>query len=92
MSTQLPIASARARLASLLDRVEAGERVALTRRGKAVAVLVSPAELERLEGGQLQFRDAYRSFLTKHGAHREGVERGFFDDLRDRSEGRKVDL
>lgn len=43
----LSVSEARASLPSLLDRVEAGEEVTLTRHGKAVAVLVRPDVLRR---------------------------------------------
>ena len=41
----MKISEARAGLARLVDRVMAGEEITLTRRGEAVAVLVSPAAL-----------------------------------------------
>ena len=37
--TQVSLADAKARLSALLDRVEQGETVTITRRGKAVAQL-----------------------------------------------------
>lgn len=39
------ITTARATLPELVDRVEAGDEIILTRHGKPVAVLVSPAAL-----------------------------------------------
>lgn len=91
-SSQHSVAAARAHLASLIDRVEAGEQIELTRRGRSVAVLVSPAELTRLQSQRSSFREAYAAFLLKVGPDREGVEREFFDELRDRSPGREVAL
>ena len=41
----VPVSVARAELPSLLTRVEQGEEVAITRHGRAVAVLVSPDAL-----------------------------------------------
>ena len=38
---------AKTHLSKLLERVQNGDRVVITRRGKPVAVLVAPAELER---------------------------------------------
>ena len=38
------LTAARARFSELFDRVEAGERIAITRRGKPVAVLVPAVE------------------------------------------------
>jgi prevent-host-death family protein len=38
---------AKTHLSRLLDRVQAGDRVVITHRGRPVAVLVAPEELER---------------------------------------------
>lgn len=48
----VPISTARATLPELVDRVEAGDEIVLTRHGKPVAVLVSPTALRtrRAEG------------------------------------------
>lgn len=43
----MTVSQARATLTSVLDRVEAGEEVTLTRHGSAVAVLVRPDVLRR---------------------------------------------
>ncbi len=40
--TSINLADAKAQLSALLDRVEAGEEIAITRRGKTVARLVPP--------------------------------------------------
>lgn len=42
MDVQIAATEARATLPSLLDRVESGARITLTRHGKPVAVLVHP--------------------------------------------------
>lgn len=44
--TTIPFAQAKARLSALVDRVEAGETVEITRHGRAVAKLV-PSEPPR---------------------------------------------
>ena len=50
MRREIPVTQARADLAELVNRVAySGERVVLTRHGKAVAALVSADDLERLE-------------------------------------------
>lgn len=46
--TEVSVVEAKARLADLIRRAEAGESVHITRRGKAVAVLVSESELAAL--------------------------------------------
>lgn len=58
-----PVTEARAELADLVNRVAyGGERVALTRRGKIMAALVSAEDLELLER-----LDAERIDLTQAG-------------------------
>jgi prevent-host-death family protein len=47
--TQVSVAQARNHLDELLARVAAGERVVIRRRDRSVAVLLSAAELKRLE-------------------------------------------
>jgi prevent-host-death family protein len=50
MSETLPLATIKAHLSEIVDRVEAEhERVTLTRKGKPAAVLISPEDLEALE-------------------------------------------
>ena len=59
---------AKNRLSELINRVEAGEEIAITRRGKVVARLVPPASEE---AGQ-RARDAIASLRTS----RKGVSLG----------------
>ena len=50
MSETLPLADVKARLSEIVDKVEhQHERVIVTRRGRPVAVLVSPDELDSLD-------------------------------------------
>lgn len=50
MRREIPVTQARADLADLVNRVAySGERVVLTRHGKAMAALVPADDLERLE-------------------------------------------
>lgn len=50
MAREIPVTQARADLAELVNRVGySGERVVLTRHGKALAALVPVADLEALE-------------------------------------------
>jgi prevent-host-death family protein len=49
VASEIPVTQARAELAELVNRVAySGERVTLTRHGKAVAGLVSAHDLQRL--------------------------------------------
>lgn len=82
------VADARANLPKLLDEVEHGKEVELTRRGKPIAVMVSVQEYARLIGAHCDFGKAY----SAHRRRYEGVARSVFDGLRDRSSGRKVQL
>lgn len=58
MTTEIPVTQARDELADLINRVAYGhERIILTRHSKAVACLVPPEDLERLESeGQAAIR------------------------------------
>lgn len=47
--TQVSVAQAKSHLDELLSRVALGERIVIRRRDRPVAVLMSTAELERLE-------------------------------------------
>jgi prevent-host-death family protein len=90
------IREAKSSLTSLLREVEKGRAVRLTRRGKAVAVLLSERQYERLAATRKPDRDFLR-FL--HGWRREMIAKGlpFLSDdeltaLRDRSPGRETKL
>ena len=92
MAKQYSIAEARANLPTIVDQAEAGQEVELTRRGKAVAVVVSLREFERLRGTRPRFGDVYREFLANHDLSEVGLDEGFPIVTRDKSPGRKVDL
>lgn len=86
------IAEARANLPTIIDEVEAGVAVELTRRGKGVAVMISVTEYQRLRSRRTSFQDSYQKFLKKHSLAEVGLEQEFARRLRDRSPGRKVDF
>jgi prevent-host-death family protein len=92
MEQSYSIAEARANLPTLIDQVEAGMAVELTRRGKGVAVMISVAEYQRLRSKRTSFQDVYQKFLKKHSLAEVGLEKDFACTLRDRSPGRKLDL
>ena len=92
MSHRYSVAEARAQLPSILDEVEAGSSVEVTRRGWAVAIMVSVREYERLRGERMDFKDAYERFLKTHRLAEVGVDKSFVKRARDRTAGRKVDL
>ena len=72
MTKRYSIAEARANLPTIVDEVEAGGQIELTRRGKPVAVVVSRPTYERLTADGKPFADAYRAFLTR-AARRDSV-------------------
>lgn len=92
MARSYAIAEARANLPTLIDEVEAGTAVELTRRGRVVAVMISIAEYQRLRHERVSFQDAYQQFRRKHDVAQAGLEPGFTSKLRDRTPGRKVTL
>ena len=92
MEQSYSIAEARANLPTLIDQVEAGMAVQLTRRGKGVAVMISVAEYQRLRSKRTSFQDVYQKFLKKHSLAEVGLEKDFARKLRDPSPGRKVEF
>jgi prevent-host-death family protein len=92
MTRKYSVAEARAQLPSILDEVESGSNVELTRRGRSVAVMVSLEEYERLRTERVDFKDAYDRFLKSHRLKEIGIEKNFAKRARDRSPGRRVEL
>lgn len=92
MSKSYTVASARAKLAEIVDEVEGGKEVELTRRGKKVAVVISAARYARLRGDRVAFMTAYETFRGEHDLEEVGVEPGWSNRLRDGSSGRDVKL
>lgn len=92
MPRRYSIAEARASLPTIIDQAEAGQEIELTRRGKAVVVLVSCSEWERLRGERAHFGEAYRRFLSSYQLRDVGVDDGYFSGARDRDAGRSVKL
>ncbi len=88
MDSTYSIAEARDGLTGLVHRVEEGEPIQLTRRGRPVAVLISVAEYQRLKApaGSRSFGsalDAWRCRCSDNAL--KGDE---LDGLRDASPGR----
>ena len=92
MSKSHSVADARAHLPDILDDVEAGKDVQLTRRGRPVALVLSPQRYEMLRSERTNFGEAYRAFLGRHTAEEIGLEPGFLDSLRAQDPGRRVRL
>ena len=63
------LADAKARLSELVDRVEAGDSIEITRRGKAVARLTAPTRpRKRIDAALLQSLTATMPLQTKSAA------------------------
>jgi len=92
MAKQYSIADARSNLPTIVDLAESGQAIELTRRGKAVAVVISLRELERLRGERTPFAAAYQRFLSTHDLSEVGVDERVFAEARGRSAGRSVSL
>ncbi|MFO0549085.1 MAG: type II toxin-antitoxin system prevent-host-death family antitoxin [Polyangiaceae bacterium] len=92
MSKSYTVASARAKLAEIVDEVEAGKDVELTRRGKKVAVVLSAARYARLRGDRVAFITAYENFRVGHDLRSVGIDADWASGLRDRDPGRGVKL
>jgi len=92
MAKSYSVAEARANLPRILDDVSAGKEVRLTRRGRPVAVVLSPSTFDALRLNRTNFDDAYRAFKERHAPEEIALEPDFFDSLRDRATGRRVRL
>jgi prevent-host-death family protein len=93
MAQRYAIAEARANLPTLIDEVEGGAAIELTRRGEVVAVMISVTEYERLRSRRVGFQEAYQQFLKKHSPAESGIDAAAFaKQVRDRSPGRKVPM
>ncbi len=92
MPHRYSIADARTSLPTIVNQVEGGRNIELTRRGRPVAVVVSLREFERLRGDRPRFGDVYRSFLKKHSLAQVGLDDGFGVSIRDKGAGREVSL
>ena len=90
MARRYSIADARARLSEILDEVEQGQDVELTRRGDTAAILLSAQRYQELQRPHSRFRDAYRDFLATHSPRVVGLSAKSVRSLRDRSTGRPV--
>lgn len=92
MTNTYSVADARAHLPDILDAVESGKDIQLTRRGRAVAIVLSPERYVALQQRRADFRDAYRTFVSRYSLAEIGLEAEFFESVRDRGSGRRVRL
>jgi antitoxin Phd len=92
MENQCSIAEAKNKLPSIIHAVEKGFPVKLTRYGRAVAVLLSIKEYERLSLRSEGFWRALESFRGLMEKEDVPIDGGDFEGLRDGSHGREVEL
>ena len=92
MSKHRSVADARRELPQLLREVEDGAQVQITRRGEPVAVLISLQEYRRLSGRGGGFLEAYQAWEADTEPADRALPEDYFDQIRDRSPGRPVDL
>lgn len=90
MERQYTISEAKNRLPAIVHAVENGPSVKLTRRGRPVAVLLSIKEYKKLSHQNVGFWDALTALREQ--AEEIEISNSDFEDLRDRSSGRTVDL
>jgi prevent-host-death family protein len=92
MGKSYSVADARAHLPEILDDVEAGKEIELTRRGRAVAIVISAEKYEALRGEQSSFGEAYRAFTSRYSLDEIGLDSDSLDSIRDQAPGRRVRL
>lgn len=90
MSIRHALADVKARFSEMIELVEGGERVVVTKRGRPAAVLISADELESLEetldlamtpGALEQLRQADAEIESGHYFTLDDVRRDFPDAL-----------
>ncbi len=92
MGKSYSVADARAHLPDILDDVEAGKDIELTRRGRAIAIVISAEKYEALRGDQSSFGEAYRAFTSRYALDEIGLDSDSLDTVRDPARGRRVRL
>jgi len=85
------IAEARDHFTELVRAVEEETTIQLTRRGKLVAILLSPDEYDRLQDKQIGFWDAYSEFRSRLDQQAIDLEPDkIFANVRDQTPGREA--
>jgi len=87
MGRKFSIAEARNNLPRLVREAEAGKTIEITRRGKAVAVVLSAADYANLRGDAPLFWEKLTAFWR---SDREPDLASALDNVRDQSPGRSI--
>jgi cellobiose PTS system EIIB component len=92
MAHQYSIDQAQTHLDQILNEVEQGGSVELTRSGKPVVVLISTEEYDQLRSGKTSFWEALQRFRQQLELEKIDIEPEIFEGIRDKSPGREVIL
>lgn len=92
MEAQDTIAEAKNKLYSIIRLVEQGFPVRLTRRGRAVAVMLSVGQYDRLSRGSEGYWKALESFRNQMKVENVQISDTDFEGLRDDACGREVQM
>ncbi len=91
MVKKYSIAEARDNLSHLIREAETGIQVELTRRGKAVAVLVGIENSERMPDKKPGFWEALQKFRREHDLVELNIDPDeIWGDVRDTSPGQRI--
>ena len=85
------VAEARRKLSVILREIETEGGVTITRRGRPVAVVLSLEEYSRLQGRK-GFWSAYERLRQKMEESGVEIDVSVFEDVRDKTVGRTVEL
>jgi prevent-host-death family protein len=90
--SEYSIAEARDHFTELVHKAEQGKPVALTRRGRPVAVILSIRAYQHMTRHEVDFWKALTEFRKAHDLQELNLGPDVFGDARDRSIGREVNL
>lgn len=86
------IAKARDQFTEVVREVESEAVIQLTRRGKLVALLLSPDEYERLQNKRIGFWDAFAPFRQQMDEQATDIDvESIFGQIRDQTAGRAAE-
>ncbi len=92
MKKQVTIAEAKNHLPRIVYKVERGQPIEITRRGRPVAVILSINDYARMGPSTTSFWNSLQSFLKHPDATAARGASGFVEGARDRGVGRRVKL
>jgi prevent-host-death family protein len=92
MSNQYSLLQAQEQLTKIIQEVENGTPVEITRDDKPVAIVISIDEYNRLLGGNSSFWKSLEKFYQEIDLEEAEISREIFDGVRDKGQGREVIL